>query len=141
MIYDELKKANVQAMKDKDVVARSIFSVLLNKFMLEVIRKREKGEELNDGDASNILQKTIKELEEEKENYAKVKNFAEAERAALQIEIVERYLPKMLSREEIAKIIAGLDDKSVPAVMKYFKANYNGQCDMRQVQDVLRQGQ
>ena len=46
----------------------------------------------------------------------------------------------MLSREEIAKIIAGLDDKSIPNVMKYFKANYNGQCDLRVVQDVLRQG-
>ena len=74
MIYDDIKKANVQAMKDKDTVARSIYSVLLNKFMLEVIRKRERGEELNDGDASNILQKTLKELNEEKENYAKVGN-------------------------------------------------------------------
>ena len=140
MIYDDLKKANVQAMKDKDVVARSIYSVLLNKFMLEVIRKREKGEELTDGDASNILQKTIKELTEEKENYAKVGNAEEVLRAQKQIEIVEKYLPKMLSREEIAKIIAGLDDKSVPNVMKFFKASYNGQCDMKVVQDVLRQG-
>lgn len=140
MIYDDVKKANVQAMKDKDVVARSIYSVLLNKFMLETIKKREKGEQLNDGDAANILQKTIKELVEEKENYAKVNNLTEVQRAEKQIEIVERYLPKMLSREEIAKIIEEMDDKSLPAVMKHFKANYNGQCDMKVVQDVLRQG-
>lgn len=140
MIYEEIKKANVQAMKDKDTVARSIYSVLLNKFMLETIKKREKGEELTDGDASNILQKTIKELNEEKENYSKVGNVAECENLAKQIEIVEKYMPKMLSREEIAKIISSLEDKSVPAVMKYFKANYNGQCDMRLVQEVLRQG-
>ncbi len=140
MIYDEIKKANVQAMKDKDVVARSIYSVLINKFMLEVIKKREKGEELNDGDAANILQKALKELNEEKENYAKVGNLAQVEALTKQIAIVESYLPKMLSKEEIAKIIAGIEDKSIPFVMKYFKANYNGQCDMRVVQEVLRQG-
>lgn len=140
MIYDEIKKANVQAMKDKDNVARGIYSVLLNKFMLENIKKREKGEELTDADASNILQKAIKELNEELENYRKVGNAAEVENLSKQIAIVEKYLPKMLSREEIAKIIAGLDDKSIPSVMKFFKANYNGQCDMRLVQEVLRQG-
>ena len=42
MLYEEIKKANIQAMKDKDVVARSIYSVLLNKIKLEEIRKREK---------------------------------------------------------------------------------------------------
>ena len=140
MIYEDIKKANVQAMKDKDSVARSIYSVLMNKLMLETIRKREKGEELTDADASNILQKAIKELSDEKENYSKVGNQEQVEAIKKQIEIVEKYLPKMLTRQEIADIIAGLDDKSIPAVMKYFKSNYNGQCDMRVVQEVLRQG-
>ena len=40
MIIDEVKKANMQAMKDRDMVARSIYSVLLNKFMLEGIKRR-----------------------------------------------------------------------------------------------------
>ena len=39
MLYDQIKKANVQAMKDKDSVARSFYSVLLNKIMLENIKK------------------------------------------------------------------------------------------------------
>ena len=43
MIVDEIKKANLQAMKDKDVVARNIYSVLLNKIMLEQIKKKRKG--------------------------------------------------------------------------------------------------
>lgn len=140
MIFDEIKKANVQAMKDKDTVARSIYSVLINKLMLEVIKKREKGEELNDADASNILQKTLKELNEEKENYLRAHNESEAQNTEKQIAIVEKYLPKLLTREEIAKIISSLDDKSIPNVMKHFKANYNGQCDMKTVQEVLREG-
>ena len=76
----KIKKANVEAMKNKDAVARSIYSVVLNKLMLEVIKKREKGQEIDDADVSNILQKTIKELSEEKENYAKVGNNEEVEK-------------------------------------------------------------
>ena len=138
MLYDEIKKANVQALKDKDTVARSIYSVLLNKIKLEEIRKREKGEEIADADISNILQKAIKELQDEKANYEKVGNTAESEKIATQIEIAGKYLPKMLSDEEIKEIILALDDKSVPSVMKHFKQNYNGKCDMRKVQEVLK---
>lgn len=138
MLYDELKKANIQAMKDKDTTARSFYSVLLNKIMLENIKKREKGGEVDDADISNIIQKTIKELEEEKENYSKVGNDEEVKNISTQIEIATKYLPKMLTEEEIKEIIVSLPDKTIPFVMKYFKQNYNGKCDMRMVQGVLK---
>lgn len=138
MLYDEIKKANIEAMKNKDALARSIYSVLLNKFMLENIKKREKGEEVTDADISNIMQKTIKELSEEKENYLKVSNASEAEKIDGQIKIIEKFLPKMMSKEEVASVISSLDDKSIPAVMKHFKTNFNGKCDMRMVQEVLK---
>jgi uncharacterized protein YqeY len=138
MLYDEIKKANVQALKDKDAVARSIYSVLLNKIKLEEIKKREKGEEIADADISNILQKAIKELQDEKANYEKVGNMEEGAKIATQIEIASKYLPKMLTDEEIKGIILSLEDKSIPAVMKHFKQNYNGKCDMRKVQEVLK---
>ena len=138
MLYEKIKQANIQAMKDKDTVARSIYSVLLNKIMLENIKKREKGGEVEDADISNILQKTIKELSEEKENYAKVGNSEEVTLIEKQIEIASSYLPKMMSREEIAQEINSLQDKSIPTVMKHFKQNFNGKCDMRLVQEVLK---
>lgn len=138
MLYEEIKKGNIEAIKSKDSVARGIYSVILNKLMLETIRKREKGEEITDPDIINILQKTTKELAEEAENYIKANNQAEAENIKSQIKIVEKYLPKMLSKEEITEIINSLPDKSVPFVMKHFKANYNGKCDMRLVQEVLK---
>ena len=139
MLYEKIKQANVQAMKDKDSVARSIYSVLLNKIMLENIKKREKGQEVDDADISNILQKTIKELSEEKENYIKVNNTNQVEIITKQIEIAQSYLPKMMTKEEIAKEINSLQDKSIPSVMKHFKMNFNGKCDMRTVQEVLKE--
>lgn len=138
MIEEQIKKANIEAMKNKDTVARAFYSVLMNKVLLEKIAKGDRNQPLADADMSNILQKTIKELGDEKANYEKVGNSEEVEKISRQIEIATSYLPKMLSREEIKEIIDSLADKSVPFVMKHFKANYNGQIDMRLVQEVLK---
>lgn len=138
MIYEQIKKDNIQAMKDKNVVARSIYSVVMNKIKLEEIKKREKALELVDADVVAILQKSIKELEEEKVNYSKVGNAEQVAVIEQQVKIIASYLPQMMSEEEIKAVILSLDDKSVPNVMKHFKANYNGKCDMRKVQEVLK---
>ena len=139
MIEEQIKKANVEAMKNKDTVARAFYSVLMNKIMLEKINKREKGQEITDADVSNIIQKMIKELNDEKENYQKAGNMEEVAHLEKQLEIAKTYLPKMLSREEIKAEIMKLDDKSIPVVMKHFKANFNGQVNMRLVQEVLKE--
>lgn len=138
MLYEEIKKANVQSMKDKDAVARSFYSVLLNKIKVREIDKRATGKELEEADILNIVQKMIKELEEEKANYAKVGYQDEVEKITTQIAIAGKYLPQMMSDEEIKAEILALEDKSIPAVMKHFKTNFNGKCDMRKVQEVLK---
>ena len=138
MLYDEIKKANIQSMKEKDVVGRSFYSVLLNKIKLREIEKRSSGQELEEGDILNILQKMIKELDEEKINYQKVNNASEVEKISLQIDMASKYLPKMMSEDEIKEVILSLEDRSIPFVMKHFKLNFNGKCDMRKVQEVLK---
>ena len=138
MIIDEIKKDNVQAMKDKNTLARAIYGVVMNKVLLAQIEAKKDGKELSDVEVVQILQKTIKELTEEKENYVKAGNMAEAENIEKQKEILTKYLPKMLSEEEVKNIIAGLEDKSIPSVMKHFKANYAGKVDMGMVNRVAR---
>ena len=138
MIIDEIKKDNVQAMKDKNALARAIYGVVMNKVMLAGIEAKAKGQELSDSDVVQILQKTIKELTEERENYLKANNEVEANNIAVQKELLTKYLPQMLSEEEIKKIIAGMEDKSIPSVMKHFKANYAGKVDMGLVNKIAR---
>lgn len=138
MIIDEIKKDNLQAMKDKNAVARTIYGVVVNKYMLQNIEKRKSGGELTDADMVAILQKTIKELTEEAENYAKVGNVNQAQEVNTQKEILTKYLPQMMGEEEIRNIIAGLEDKSMPNIMKHFKANYAGKVDMQLVNKIAR---
>ena len=119
MIIDEIKKDNVQAMKDKNALARAIYGVVMNKVLLASIEAKKDGKELADTDVVQILQKTIKELTEEKENYIKANNMVEAENIEKQKEILTKYLPQMLSEEEIKNIINSMEDKSIPSVMKH----------------------
>ncbi len=138
MILDEINKANVEAIKAKDQNARSIYSVIKNKALQETIRKRTAGGELVDADMVAIIQKTIKELTEEADNYSKAGNLQEHDKIMTQKALIEKYLPQMLSIDEIKKIILAMTDRSIPTVMRYFKSEYAGKCDMRQVQDVLK---
>ena len=138
MIIEEIKSANIQAMKDKDQRARSIYSVLMNKHLMASVDARTSGKEVEDADMVRIIQKTIKELEEERDNYARVGNTEEVENIEYQKSLIEKYLPQMLSEEEIKAIIMTLEDKTVPSVMRHFKTNYNGKCDMKTVSTVLK---
>jgi len=128
----------VQAMKDHDQLARAIYGVVMNKVLLASIEAKKDGKEVSDIEVVQILQKTIKELTEEKENYIKAGNAQEADNIERQKEIISKYLPKMLSEDEIRDIISKLDDKSIPSVMKHFKAEYAGKVDMSLVNKIAR---
>ena len=91
-----------------------------------------------DADLVAIIQKTIKELNEEKLNYEKVGNIQNCKAIEEQKQLIEKYLPQMMTDAEIRDVILSLDDKSIPFVMKYFKANYNGKCEMGRVQQILK---
>lgn len=138
MIIDEIKAANIEAMKAKNANLRSIYSVIMNKHMQAVIEARSKGLEVSDDDTVKIIQKTIKELTEEAENYKRVNHLEEEQKILEQKAVLENYLPKMLSEQEIKTIILTLEDKSVPTVMRHFKANYGSMADLKIVGEVLK---
>ena len=141
MLLDELKKANIEALKTKNTNARAIYSVLINKCMLLEINKREKGEKLEDADVVSLIQKTLKELEDESSNFEKVNNTAKVDSLKEQMGYIKNFLPAMLNEDEISSIIEGLSDKSMPNIMKHFKTNYAGKCDMSVVSRLAKQCQ
>ena len=138
MLIDELNKANIEALKARDQVARAIYSVLLSKYKALDIELKAQGKETTDADLVKIIVKTIKELDEEEASYAKAGRTEQVQNIKAQKALIEKYLPKLMSEDEIRKIIASLDDKSIPSVMKHFKMNYDGQVDMSLVSKIAR---
>ena len=138
MLIDELNKANIEALKKRNQVARAIYSVLLSKYKALDIELRSQGKEASDQDMVKLIAKTIKELDEEKESYARAGRAEEVENIVTQKSLIEKYLPKLMSEEEIRKVIDSLEDKSIPSVMKHFKMNYDGKVDMSLVSKIAR---
>jgi uncharacterized protein YqeY len=136
MLIDQIKKANLEAMKAHDANKRASLSIVISRY--QELATNGTGKKVEDADVLHIIQKVSKELDEEKEGYVKAGRSEQAAAIDLQKEAIEAFLPKMLSEEEIRKIIASLPDKAMPAVMKYFKANYDGQADMGLVSKIAR---
>jgi uncharacterized protein YqeY len=136
MLIDQIKKANLEAMKAHDANKRASLSIVISRY--QELATNGTGKKVEDADVLHIIQKVSKELDEEKEGYVKASRSEQAAAIDLQKEAIEAFLPKMLSEEEIRKIIASLPDKAMPAVMKYFKANYDGQADMGLVSKIAR---
>ncbi len=139
MLFDELKKANMMALKNKDQNARAVLGILISKCMLQSVELKASGKELTDNDVIAQIRKTLKELEEEKIGFEKASRTEQVEALNAQIALIEGYLPPQLDENKIREIIASLEDKKVPVVMKYFKENYNGVVDMGLVNKVLKE--
>ena len=136
MLFEDLKKENMLALKNKDAAARSILQIVINKAMLVKIDKREKGEELLDTDVITVINKTIKELDEEIAAFKTAGRDKQVEELTEQKKVIIKYLPRQLTEEEIRNEISKLEDKSIPSVMKHFKVNFAGKCDMRMVSKI-----
>lgn len=138
MLIDQIKANNIKAMKEHDNDARAVLSIVLTKFKLAEVEARAKGLEIGDVELIAIIQKTLKELDDERSGYVATHNEARVASIDKQIETIKAFLPTMMSEEEIKNIILGLDDKSIPNVMKHFKANYAGKVDMGLVNKIAR---
>ena len=138
MLIDQIKKDNIQAMKDRDTTKRAILSVVITKYNNLAIELKGKNQEATDADMLAVIQKTVKELNDEAANFVKINRHTEAAEIMQQLAYIHNYLPKQLDEEEIRAEINKLEDKSISNIMKYFKTNYNGQVDMSLVSKIAK---
>ena len=137
MTMEELKKDKIAAMKAHETDAVTAYNALISRLMLMATDPNH-GRDITEADIVSAASKTEKELLEEQENFRKAGREETVAALDRQIATVRKYIPAMMSAEEIKAVILSLDDKSVPAVMKHFKSNYAGKCDMKLVNETLR---
>lgn len=136
MLIDDLKKANIEAMKSHDAAARVSLSAVISRYI--ELKTDGSGKEVTDLDVLHLIQKVDKELDEEKASYLQAGRAEQAAEIDLQKAALVRFIPKQLAEDEIRKIISTLPDKSIPSVMKHFKTNYDGRVDMSLVSKIAR---
>lgn len=137
-LFNTLKKENMIALKNKDMMKRGILPVVINKAMQLSIELKASGKELTDEDMYQVISKTQKELTDEADLFKKAGRLEKYNELIAQKDYIGSFLPSQLSESEIKEIIESLSDKSIPSVMKYFKANYQGKCDMKLVNQIAK---
>jgi uncharacterized protein YqeY len=138
MTLETFKKEKIEMMKAHNKDGVSALNLVITKIMSLTIEKRSVNEEVTEADINTLLQKAEKELIEEREGFEKAGREENVISLNNQIETIKKYLPKMLSAEEIKSIINGLEDKSLPMIMKHFKQNYQGKADMKLVSEIAK---
>lgn len=134
-LLEQLKLANLEALKARDKNTRAILSVVINKV---TTKEKEHNTTLSDEEVLLLIIKANKELEEEKAGYVMANNLERVESIEAQINALDIYIPKQLSETEIRKEIDKLDDKTLPNIMKHFKMNFAGRADLSLVSRVAR---
>ncbi len=91
------------AMKEKDAERLSTLRMVKANLMN---RQIEKGSELTDEEVQKALQSLVKQRRDSIEQYEKAGRAELAEKEALEIGHIERYLPQAASEEEIEQAVA-----------------------------------
>ena len=142
-LRDRLTEDLKLAMKARDQlrmdVIRMIKAAVLNK---EVEMKKD----LDDAEMSRIMTTMIKQRKESVEQYERGQRAELAAKERQEISIIETYLPKALSPEELAQTVdtviretGASSAKDMGAVMKAVMARLAGQpVDGKQVSDLVR---
>lgn len=102
------------AFKAKNMVAKSILSVV--KGEIQTVEKNTGSDNLSDVEVTKILTKTVKSLKE-------TISLANDEKSKLELAIVEVYLPKQMSKEEVTAKVTELVNSGITqigAIMKEF---------------------
>ena len=136
MLQTDIKNDMIKAWKAGDMLTKNVLNLLLGKIKNKAIDL--KVDELSDSEVLVIVQKFIKELEDERESFRKADRNENVVNLTLQLSVIQNYLPKQLSEDEIRTEINKLEDKSMKSIMSYFKTNFAGKVDMSLVSRIAR---
>ena len=91
-----------QAMKDKDKIRLNTVRMIKSALMNEKIKL---GHDLNPDEELTVLNREKKQREESIDEFVKAKRDDLIDSTKKELEVVESYMPKQLSKDELDKII------------------------------------
>ena len=114
MLKEKIKKDFMQAMKNRETLRKNLLSVVVSE--IQTIEKNQNIDNLSDEEVTKILNKTVKSLKETNALFPSAQTDEE-------LLIVESYLPKQMSEDEIRVKVQELiaeNDLNIADVMRAF---------------------
>jgi len=138
-LVSDLKEAMKAGNADKVGVLRMLNAALQNQAIV-----KGKDAVLTDEEVTAVLMREAKKRKESVEAFTKGGRPDLAEKEKKELAILEVYLPKQMSREEVVvvveKVLAGLADKSNQGlVMKAVMQELKGKADGKTISEIVRE--
>lgn len=143
MLEEKIMSDYKEAVKAKDSIRSSILSFLRSQFKYLAIEKRK--DTLDDDEVISIIKKEIKKHQDSIEQFAKGNRQDLVDKETKELQILNTYLPKQLSGEEVKKIVeeavkatAAQGPKDMGKVMKEVIAKIGQSADGKLVSDLVK---
>jgi len=106
MLTTQISSDLKDAMKNKDALKVSVLRMMISAFNNEAINLMKKDQGLSDDEAIKVLKREVKKRKDSIEQYNIGGRRELADKEKSEIDIIQKYLPKELSEEELKKIVA-----------------------------------
>ena len=145
---DALTQALKESMRAKDERAVSTLRLILAALKDRDIAARSKGNStgITDDEVLQMLQSMVKQRRDSIAMYEQGGRLELAEREQQEIDIIQRYLPKQITEDEIAQAVQDLIEemnasglKQMGAVMGELRERYAGQMDFAKASPIVKQ--
>ena len=142
-MYEKIKADIVAAMKEKDTLKLQTLRGIKGDADMEHINK---GTEINDELMLTVLSRGIKTRKESIAEFEKGGRQDLIDKTNEEIELLQGYLPKQMSKEEIEKTIDEVfkkvkpsSEKDMGAIMKEINPLVKGKADMKEVSTLIKE--
>lgn len=102
-LHETIKKQIVEAMRAKDTIRLEVLRGLTSLFMNELIAKKSSEPLLDDPSAYALVKRSVKQRKDSIEQFEKGGRTDLSAKERAELAILESYLPKSMSRDEIEK--------------------------------------
>lgn len=140
---DELLKELKDAMKNKDELKKNTIT-LLRSAILQVEKDNQKT--LTEDEMVAIVAKEVKKRKDSISDYEKAERTDIVEDLNKEIEILSKYLPEQLSKEEIEKLVeqaisevGATTPRDMGKVMQNLRPKTNGKADGKLVSEIVKE--
>ena len=143
-LRDKINEDLTAAMKARDAARLSVLRMMKSAVKNKEIETRQ---ELEDTQAIQVLSTLIKQRQDSIEQFVKGGRKELAEKEAVEIKVIEEYLPAAISDEEIAAVVSEVirdsgaaSAKDMGSVMKQSMARFSGKLvDGKKVSAIVKQ--
>lgn len=148
-IHKQIKDSIKDAMIKKDSFRLTALRGVLAAFTNEMIAKKVTGEEISDEDGIAVIRRLVKQRKDSIDQFTKGGRSDLADNEKKEMEILEKFLPQLMSKEEVMKVVeskkasAGTIDKTklgqfMGMIMKELKGKADGTVVKEVVEEIFK---